>query len=95
MLSPSAPKSNTVTFWRYHKINMQNLMCDLANCSFVASPGSTVSALYEQYIKDLSGLLDKRAPTVTRTLVGYQTPTYRLKLSGVNLRGSGGKTSLH
>ena len=42
LVSPSAPKSNTVTFRRYHKITMQSLMCDLANCSFVASPGSTV-----------------------------------------------------
>ena len=45
LLSPSAPTSNTVTFRRYQKINMQSLLCDLANCSFVASPGSTVSAL--------------------------------------------------
>ena len=42
-------------------------MCDLANCSFVTSPGSTVSALNEQCTRDLSGLLDKHAPTVTRT----------------------------
>ena len=55
LVSPSAPKSNTVTFWTYHKINMQSLRCDLAHCSFVASPGSTVSAFYEQYIRDLRG----------------------------------------
>ena len=67
LVSPSAPKSNTVTFRRYHKINMQSLMCNLANCSFVASPSSTVRALYEEYIRYLSGLLDKHAPTVTRT----------------------------
>ena len=80
LLSPSAPKSNTVTFRRYHKINMQSLLCDLANCPFVASPGSTVSALYEQYIRDLSGLLDKHAPMVTRTFtkgaVGWLSDTY-------------------
>ena len=80
LLSPSAPKSNTVTFRRYHKINMQSLLCDLANCSFDASPGSTVSALYEQYIRDLSGLLDKHAPTVTRTFTkgaaGWLSDTY-------------------
>ena len=59
---------------------MQSLMCDLANCSFVASPGSTVSALYEQYIRDWSGLLDKHAPTVTRTFTkgaaGWLSDTY-------------------
>ena len=80
LVSPSAPISNTVTFQRYHKINMQNLMCDLPNCSFVASSGSTVSALYEQYIRDLSGLLDKHAPTVTRTftkgVTGWLSDTY-------------------
>ena len=67
LLSPSAPKSNTVTFRRYPKINMQSLMCYLTNCSFAASPGSPGSALYEQHIRDLSGLLDKHAPTVTQT----------------------------
>ena len=55
-------------------------MCDLAHCSFVASPGSTVSALYEQYIRDLSGLLDKHAPTVTRNFTkeaaGWLSDTY-------------------
>ena len=59
---------------------MQSLLCDLANCPFVASPGSTVSALYEQYIRDLSGLLDKHAPTVTRTFTkgaaGWLSDTY-------------------
>ena len=80
LASPSAPKSNTFTFRRYHKINMRTRMCDLANCSFVASPGSTVSALHEQYIRDLSGLLDKHAPTVTRTFTkgaaGWLSDTY-------------------
>ena len=65
---------------------MQSLMCDLANCSFVASPGSTVSALYEQYIRDLSALLDKHAPTVTRTFTkgaaGWLSDTY-LQAKGV------------
>ena len=59
---------------------MQSLICHLANCSFVASPGSTVSALYEQYIRDLSGLLDKHAPMVTRTFTkeaaGWLSDTY-------------------
>ena len=59
---------------------MQSLMCDLANCSFVASPGSTVSAFYEQYIRYLSGLLDNYAPTVTQTFTkgatGWLSDTY-------------------
>ena len=78
LLSPSPPKSNTVTFRRYHKINMHRLMCHLPNCSFVASPGSTVSDLYEQYIRSV--LLDKHAPMVTRTFTkgaaGWLSDTY-------------------
>ena len=99
-ISPSAPKSNTVTFQRYHKINMQSLRCDLAKCSFVASPGNTVNALYEQYTRDLSGLLDKHNPMVSQTfikrpLIGFLTPTYKLKRSVTSSNGSGTKTSLH
>ena len=78
--SPTAPKSNTITFRRYHKINMQSLICDLEKCSFVASPGSTVSALHDQYTRDLSNLLDKHAPLVTRTFTkgaaGWLSDTY-------------------
>ena len=39
-------------------------------------------------------LLQSPKPLLKGLQVGSQTPTYRLKLSSVNLRGSGGKTSL-
>ena len=59
---------------------MQSLMCDLAKCSFVASPGTTVSALHDQYTRDLSDLLNKHAPLVTRTFTkgaaGWLSDTY-------------------
>ena len=55
----SIPKSRNVTFPRYHKIKMDSLRSDLANCSFVKCPGNTASVLYEQYINDLNNLLDK------------------------------------
>ena len=59
---------------------MQSLMCDLEKCSFVASPGSTVSALHDQYTRDLSNLLDKHAPLVTRIFTkgaaGWLSDTY-------------------
>ena len=46
----------------------------------VASPGSTVSALHDQYLRDLSNLLDKHAPLVTRTFTkgaaGWLSDTY-------------------
>ena len=79
---------------------MQSLMCDLENCSFVACPGSTVSALHDQYTRDLSNLLDKHAPLVTRTFTkgaaGWLSDTYlQAKAVRRQLNGSGRKTSLH
>ena len=61
-------QANRVTYRRYHKINMDTLRNDLSNCSFVACPGDTVKILYDQYTNDLSNLLDKHAPEVTRCL---------------------------
>ena len=40
----------------------------MSNCSFVACPGDTAKKLYDQYNNDLSNLLDKHAPEVTRCL---------------------------
>ena len=40
----------------------------MSNCSFVACPGDTAKKLYDQYTNDLSNLLDKHAPEVTRCL---------------------------
>ena len=47
---------------------MGTLRNDLSNCSFVACPGDTAKKLYDQYTNDLSNLLDKHAPEVTRCL---------------------------
>ena len=68
--TPTTAKSqaNRVTYRRYHKINMDTLCNDLSNCSFVACPGDTAKKLYDQYTNDLSNLLDKHAPEVTRCL---------------------------
>ena len=68
--TPTTAKSqaNRVTYRRYHKINMGTLRNDLSNCSFVACPGDTAKKLYDQYTNDLSNLLDKHAPEVTRCL---------------------------
>ena len=68
--TPTTAKSqaNRLTYRRYHKINMDTLNNDLSNCSFVACPGDTAKKLYDQYTNDLSNLLDKHAPEVTRCL---------------------------
>ena len=67
--NPSVPKSKTVTFQRFHKIEMDSFRSDLTNCSFVKCPGNTDSVLYEQYTKDLNDLLDKHAPDVSHTFI--------------------------
>ena len=68
--TPTTAKSqaNRVTYRRYHKINMDTLRNDLSNYSFVACPGNTAKKLYDHYTNDLSNLLDKHAPEVTRCL---------------------------
>ena len=64
------------------KIDFDSLCKDLGNCSFVRRPGDTVSVLCEQYLGDLSRLLDKHAPLVTRTSTkqptGWLSDSYRL-----------------
>ena len=67
--NPSVPRSKTVIFRRFHRINMDCFRSDLANYSFVKCPGNTASVLYEQYTKDLKDLLDKHAPEVSCTFI--------------------------
>ena len=78
---------------------MDSLRKDLGNCSFVRRPGDTVSVLCEQYLDDLSKLLDKHAPLVTRNFTkqatGWLSDTYRLaKPSGDSWNESGVKINL-
>ena len=67
--NPSVSMSKTVTFRRFHRINMDCLRSDLSNCSFVKAPGNAASVLYEQYTNDLKELLDKHTPEVSRTFI--------------------------
>ena len=66
-------KTNVVTFRRCHKIDMDSLCKALDNCSFVRQLGDTVSVLCEQYLSNLSKLLDKHAPFVTHTFTKQAT----------------------
>ena len=59
------PKVDSISHCRYHKINMQSFCEDLANTSFVTS-ASTAADLYDQYISDLGGMLDRHAPLICR-----------------------------
>ena len=58
---PAIPKVDSISYHRYHKINMQSFCDDLANTSFNTS-ASTAADLYDQYICDLGGVLDMYAP---------------------------------
>ena len=81
-VNPPSHEAKVVTFRRYHKIDMDSFRKDLGNSAFVKCPGDTVSGLCEQYLDDLSKLLDKHAPLVTRTFTkqatGWLSDTYRL-----------------
>ena len=81
-VNPPSNKEKVVTYRRYHKIDLDSLCKDLGNCTFVRRPGDTVSVLCEQYLGDLSRLLDKHAPLVTRTstkqATGWLSDSYRL-----------------
>ena len=63
---PAIPKVDCISYHRYHKINMQSFCEDLANTSFVTSPASTAADLYDQYISDLGGVLNRHAPLICR-----------------------------
>ena len=81
-VNPPSQKTNVVTFRRYHKIDLDILQKDLGNCSFIRCPGNTVNVLCEQYLDDLSKLLNKYALlvtcTVTKQAAGWLSESYRL-----------------
>ena len=55
-----------ISYRRYHRIDMTALRSDLQNVSFVESPANSATELYEQYVKDLTTILDRHAPLVSR-----------------------------
>ena len=57
-------KVNSISYRRDHKINMQSFCENLANTSFVMSPASTAADLYDQYICDFGGVLDRHVPLI-------------------------------
>ena len=63
---PVVPKVDKIFYRRYHKINMQSFYKNLENTSFVTSPASMVADLYDQFIADLSGVLDRHVPLICR-----------------------------
>ena len=74
-----------ISYRRYHRINMSNFRSDLKDMPFVKCPANSVSLLYNQYVHDLSRILDRHAPLVsslkTKQLADWLSESYRLAKS--------------
>ena len=74
-------QDKVVTFSQYHKINVDRLKDDLAASALVTYPSDNIDTLYEQYVSNLSDLLDIHAPMKTRCLTkcepGWITSEFR------------------
>ena len=54
-----------ISYRQYHRINMSDFQSDLKGMPFVKCPANSVSQLYDQYVHDLSRILDRHAPLVS------------------------------
>ena len=64
--TPPSKPVDTISYRRYHHIDMNTFRRELKNVPFAQSPASSVSELYSQYVHDLGALLDKDAALVSR-----------------------------
>ena len=67
--SSNTPMQKVVTFWQYHKLNIDKFRSDHLVIPFVSSPSDDIDLFYEQYMSELSGLLDIHAPVKTKQLI--------------------------
>ena len=74
-----------ISYRRYHRINMSNFRSDLKDMPFVKCPANSVSLLYDQYVHDLSHILDRHALLVsslkTKQRANWLSESYRLAKS--------------
>ena len=74
-----------ISYRRYHRINMFNFRSDAKDMPFVKCPANSVSQLYDQYVHDLSCILDRHAPLVsslkTKQRADWLSESYRLAKS--------------
>ena len=54
-----------ISYRRYHRINMSNFRSYLKDMPFVKCPANSVSLPYDQYVHDLSHILDRHTPLVS------------------------------
>ena len=82
---PVVQPGKKVSFRRHHHIDKNVFRSELNEIPFVKSPAGTVSELYEQYTHDLSAILDKHAPVITKSAVvktvNWLSDSYRLAKS--------------
>ena len=66
-------------------MNISDFRSGLKEMSFVKCPANSVSQLYDQYVQDLSFILDRHAPLVsslkTKQRADWLSETYRLAKS--------------
>ena len=83
--SSPATCQTRISYRRYYCINMSDFRSDLKEIPFVKCPANSVSQLYDQYIKDLSCILDSHAPLVSslkmKQHADWLSETYRLAKS--------------
>ena len=82
----SLPTCQTrISYRRNHCINISDFRSDLKEMPFVKSPANSVSWLYDQYVHDLSRILDRHVPLVsslkTKQRADWLSKTYRLAKS--------------
>ena len=74
-----------ISYRRYHHINMSDFQSDLKEMPFVKCPANSVSQLYDQYVHDLSCILDRHAPHVSsfkmKQCADWLSETYHLAKS--------------
>ena len=84
---PSSPTTcqTRISYKTYHHINMSDFRSDIKEMPFVKYPANSVSQLYDQYVQDLSCILDRHAPLVsslkTKQHADSLSETYRLAKS--------------
>ena len=75
----------SISYRRYHRINMSDFRSDLKEMPFVKCPTNSVSQLYDQYVQDLGCVLDRHAPLVssmkTKQRADWLSESYRLAKS--------------
>ena len=75
----------SISYRRYHRINMSDFRSDLKEMPFVKCPTNSVSQLYDQYVQDLGCVLDRHAPLVSsmkrKQRADWLSESYRLAKS--------------